>query len=249
MKFKEKLDNLYHKIFNKFSKIDSRGRILYKKTRIRKQGENNRLYIVKNHVKKEIFFYNYKKHLKGIEIIIKGNNNKVEIEIPTDFRESKLILKGNNNVISIKKTKYKIDKSMFRALNGARLYIGEDLSISQGANIIISGKNKAGYIGSDCMFSSNIKMMNNDGHLLYNIEHPEIRNTPNNIVIGRHVWLGQECIVLNNTIVPSNSMVGCRAVLNKQYTLDALGGGGVIAGIPACVKKEGIAWERKPIFE
>ena len=62
------------------------------------RGKNNQVLILKNG--KNVGF------VKGLELNIKGNNNRVVIHVPQKFRNVKMIVRGNNNFVEIKESKY-----------------------------------------------------------------------------------------------------------------------------------------------
>ena len=54
-------------------------------------------------------------------------------------------------------------------------------------------------------------------------------NFAGDITVGDHVWLGHGVEVLKHSIINRNSIVGCKAVVSKQF----LDSNVILAGIPA----------------
>ena len=60
------------------------------------------------------------------------------------------------------------------------------------------------------------------------------------IVVDDHVWIGMRSMVLKNTIIGKNCIVGAASVCNKEYGKDNC----LIAGNPAKIVKENVNWSR-----
>ena len=94
-------------------------------------------------------------------------------------------------------------------------------------------------IGKDCMFSYNIMIRGEDGHMLLD-EAGAILNRSRDVYIGDHVWIGMGTIILPGTFVGSGSVAGAGSVINKQFKERV-----VVAGVPAKVIRENTTWDRR----
>ncbi len=201
------------------------------------KGKNNRIFLKENGHLKPLTG-----RLKGLDIEIVGNDNKIIIEKPTRFDDTSIRLTGSNALFEIKKTKYEILHTFFAiGSKGARVFIDEDFSCA-GAKFYLGGGDFSSLtIGKDCMFSDNIIIMNSDSHaVLDNKTRKIINNDTINMTIGNHVWLGRRVTVLKRAKIPSNTIVGLNSFVIGQFNKENT----VIAGNPAKVVKEEIDWQR-----
>ena len=239
-------DKIAHKIKYKVYGIDVRGKVPYKKTQFIVKGNYNTITVIKNDRKININSFNYKKYLSGIQLLVKGNNNIITIHLPAKFIESKIVASGDCNEIELKKTKYKYDSCVIRAMRGAKIFIDEDFSDACDFDVCISGKDTSLSIGKDCMFSARIRIINNDGHQILDQEGI-VLNKLHSIKIGNHVWVGMDVMFLKNAEIPDNIVIGARSLVNKPLSLPKdrkLSNGIIIAGVPAKIIKENIQWRR-----
>ena len=97
-------------------------------------------------------------------------------------------------------------------------------------------------IGKDCMFSWDILIRNSDGHMRFMIlSQKSYLMKRGDIVIGDHVWVGRSTTILKKATIPSNSIVGIGAIVNKSFETNNI----VIAGIPAKIVKRNVNWKRE----
>ena len=92
------------------------------------------------------------------------------------------------------------------------------------------------------MFSHNIRLRTSDSHSIVDSKGNRI-NYSKNIVVGNHVWVGLESLILKGSVIADNSVVAARATVNKQFEQS----GCIIAGAPAKQIKEDINWDRRKL--
>lgn len=95
-------------------------------------------------------------------------------------------------------------------------------------------------IGKDCQFSSGIKLRTGDGHPIFTSDNVVI-NRGKDIIVGDHVWVGQDVTLLKGAIIPDGSVVGIGSMVTKAFATDNV----VIVGNPARIVKENIHWTRE----
>ena len=106
----------------------------------------------------------------------------------------------------------------------------------------ISGTGCHVAIGDDCMLSSHVMIRNYDMHTIFDIESGAVINGPPvNVVVERHVWIGQDVMLLNATRVGYGSIVGAFSMLRGEAPACAL-----LVGTPARVLRTGVGWSRTP---
>lgn len=204
---------------------------------------------------KKVKLYFQNRHNKRFNDILVPKNNKLEIQIfgknntlhidkgSIPFR-GKITIYGDNNKIHISKSKYRSNMNIRlgldskRTMNNCLFEVGEDLYCGS-TNILLAEDDFIFKIGSDCMFSEPITILGSDTHTLTDLKGNFI-NQAQSIIIGNHVWIGQNVHVLKNTTIPDNCIIGLGSiVVGKKFKPNS-----VIAGNPAKVVKEGVNWNR-----
>ena len=106
-------------------------------------------------------------------------------------------------------------------------------------DILAEGPDVPVYVGDDLMASAHVTIRTSDSHGIFDMQTGEVINRPERVVIGPHVWLGQESIVMPGVQVGAGAIVGVRAVVTRDVPpLVAM------AGVPARVVREGVSWTR-----
>lgn len=108
---------------------------------------------------------------------------------------------------------------------GRNVYIGE-FSRLVSRNVIVIGKNT--------LLANNVSIYDHD-HRFENVNKTiaEQGFIEGSIKIGENCWLGTNVVVLKDTSINKNSIVGANAVINGINKIS-----GVYVGIPAKLKKE-----------
>ena len=88
-------------------------------------------------------------------------------------------------------------------------------------------------IGDHCIAGWNVTLIDGDGH-------PTNRNDMvfSGIVIEDHVWLCSEAMILKNSYVAKDFIVGARACVSKKFQEPAC----LIAGVPAAIVRYNVSW-------
>ena len=109
-----------------------------------------------------------------------------------------------------------------------------------GCNIEIEGMDHGVAIGDDALISNGVWIRNYNMHALADLRTGEpIGRPPVTTVLERHVWLGQDALVLNCARIGAGTMVGARSMVTRP-----LPGCVIAAGIPAEIRREGASWGR-----
>lgn len=67
------------------------------------------------------------------------------------------------------------------------------------------------------MISFGVIIRPDDGHTIFSPESKQILNYGKDIKIGNHVWLGEQVIILKGAVIPDNTIVGAKSLVNKQF--------------------------------
>lgn len=127
---------------------------------------------------------------------------------------------------------------VFRSDNGA-LFIGARCS-GASVNFWVEGPDRGIQVGDDCMFSWGIYVRTSDGHGVVDLKERKKINQHASVVIGPHVWIGQDALINKGVSVGGGSIIGARAIVTKNVAACTS-----VAGAPAKTIREGISWTRR----
>ncbi|MGN1154359.1 MAG: acyltransferase [Candidatus Gastranaerophilaceae bacterium] len=193
----------------------------FEKKNIKIQGKNN---IIKT--------LNDTKIPQGLNIDIKGDNNRVLIGDNINFRNSTIKIYSSNNIIEIYPTKHLVMLDiLINHGNNQKCIINKNFSCAENTKIWLIEPNCSVEIGEDCMLSTDVHFIASDGHCIFD-DKEKLINYSDGIKLGNHVWCGTHTRFLKNTKIPDGSIVGTCAVVAKDFTLS---GGGF--ALPAILPK------------
>lgn len=171
---------------------------------------------------------------KGI-CIVRGNNNHIEIPSTCKFIDAKINILGDNNTLILKDNVRLLGPCTISMLGNATLILGENCGV-RGVNFNIKdGKVSFGRL---CMFSYGINIRNHDSHKVFFTNETLQMNQPKDIMVGDHVWIGQNVTILKGVNVGNDSVIGFGSVVTKGCGINC-----ILAGNPAKIVKENINWD------
>ena len=92
---------------------------------------------------------------------------------------------------------------------------------------------------TDCLFSFGVWFRTADPHLIYDAESHQRINFSKDIIVGDHVWIGQNALILKGTQIGSGSIIGAGSVAaNKILQSNAS-----FAGNPVRMIRNHIFWD------
>lgn len=102
-------------------------------------------------------------------------------------------------------------------------------------------------VGKDCMFSYNITLQCGDGHSIFDVTTGKNVNSivenqlpkANMLVLGEHVWIGRNAVIMHGSNIGSGSIVGAQSFVKGCFPNNC-----AIGGNPAKIVKKNIAWSR-----
>lgn len=165
-----------------------------------------------------------------------GKNNVIVIEKACRLRNCIINVYGDNNTIIIE------NDCELKGLNiwcsdGSKIFIKRNVHIVDNTHIA-STEGKQIKIGERCLFASNTVIRNGDSHSILTMDGTRI-NYARDVVIGDHVWFGQNVTVLKGTQIGKDCIVGANSVLSGKCYSDNL----LIVGNPGKVVKENVTWD------
>lgn len=182
------------------------------------------------------------KKIKGLKIKFRNSNSTVIVHEPIiKFKNCNIEL-GENCLFEVgAKTKDKmsrISKVDFVLTKNSKVIIGDDFYFGSG-NVVLSDNSNL-TIGNDCMLSYNLTFRIGDGHTILNSETKEKIGRATDVTIGDRVWIGINSTILKNAQIANDTIVGACSVVTKKFDKQNV----AIAGNPAKIVKENIAWEK-----
>ncbi len=193
------------------------------------EGKSNEIFIKKQNIS------------KIIDINIKGDNNKIFIDTLDNRGHLAISIVGNNNSIKLEENVTIIDSlriQIFENCQDGEVTIGPNTSFWK-TLIQTCDFNSSVKIGKDCMFSYDTRVFNTDGHSI--IKNGKLINNASALTISDHVWIGFEAVILKNSYIPKNSIIGYRALVSGKFEKE----NSIYAGLPAKLVKTCIKWNRK----
>lgn len=196
---------------------------------------NNRIVIVKENGEQIL---NPEK-IEGLELNIRGENNSLTIYEPYNFNKARIIVTGDIDITinSGCQTSANFVVRKTRSYEKNKLVIGKNFQC--GSNCVIDLTDAGDVIiGDDAKWSWDIYIKSDDTHPVFDVNTGECLNKSKQIVIGQHVWIGMRVVILKNSEIKDNSVIGACSVVAKKFDE----GNVVIAGNPAQIRKKNINW-------
>lgn len=129
---------------------------------------------------------------------------------------------------------------LFMRSHGQLLFWGRGAS-AVGLSVEMEGEGRATVIGDDALISGGVWVRNHDMHAMHDLRSGAlISRPPCDTVIERHVWLGQDSLLLGTERVGMGSIIGARTLAKGTIPPRV-----VVAGTPARVIREGVSWGRQ----
>jgi acetyltransferase-like isoleucine patch superfamily enzyme len=140
-----------------------------------------------------------------------------------------------------------IFKGKCRIGNGASISVRKDSILTLGNNFAITAKSSiicSGganvEIGDNTLFSWDILVINNDFHNIFDIETDAIINKPEDIIIGKNVWIGCRSTILKGSVIPDNSIIAATSTVSGKIENENC----IYSGLPVKILKENVYWKK-----
>lgn len=109
-----------------------------------------------------------------------------------------------------------------------------------GCSIEVEGEGQGVAIGDDALISNGVWVRNYDMHALTDLRTgAHIGRKPATTVLERHVWLGQDALLLGCERIGAGAVIGARSLVRGRVPPAV-----VAAGTPARVLREAVSWGR-----
>ncbi len=164
--------------------------------------------------------------------------NKILIKTSDEVREKiDISIGGNNNTVIIEEL-VEVEKRLEINItdNNSYIYIGRGTTFEE-AVISVADENNQVLIGEDCMFSSGCKILASDFHSIIDLKTGIRKNIPRGVKTNNHVWVGMGALILKNTDIGDNSIIGANTTVAGKIPGNSIYRDGKIQG--------GVTWERQ----
>jgi acetyltransferase-like isoleucine patch superfamily enzyme len=174
---------------------------------------------------------------------LRGENCNVFLDKGCILDRTRLILGGNNLSIYIGK-KVRIKNGIIKINGDSCCVVIGDTTTWESGTMLCSGEVSSIVVGQDCMLSNNILLRTDDGHGIFDRETRERINTPSDIVLEDHVWIGNGARVNKGTRIGQGTVLGGASIASRTLEPNS-----IYAGVPAKQLRTGIAWSRSTSFD
>ena len=224
---KEKLENGRRHIYFCGVKIASY-KCKDKRLDIIKNGKNNVVDIDDTNLKGRVYIY--------------GNNNNVMIEKSKRGGHLNIHIRGNNNKIHILQSdelqSLNISIGNYMEISNSEIFIDDGACIVN-IEVLIEQHHCKLHVGKNCLMSRDILFrLGEIPHLVFDSKTKEYVDTPNNLIIGDHVWIGRGVTLLKKAKIGNDCIIGTQAVVTKEIPENNV----MIAGNPAVIKRRNVYW-------
>ena len=127
------------------------------------------------------------------------------------------------------------------------LYQGASIHLAPNAKMLIKGQSFANTntqincfnyieIGKGTYISDDVRIQDSDNHYIIENGVRKLNSAP--IIIGDHVWIGKNALILKGVNIGEGAIVAAGSIVVKDVPAKSL-----VAGNPARVIKENVIWE------
>lgn len=204
--------------------------------------KNNHIFIYKNNKK-----YELRRKIKGLNVIFNksAKNCTLNLYMPLSFRNSVIKFNGNEASATIKPSKTQFNSVCMNIEAYGEIFIDEGAMFTSPNVLLIANNNTREnpskiIIGKNVLIAREVIIRTSDGHSLFNLGEDLPYNAPQDVIIGDNVWIGLRSVILKGSIIPNNSVIGACSLINSKFFEENT----IIAGHPAKVIKQNIAWKK-----
>ncbi|TAE32274.1 MAG: acyltransferase [Cytophagales bacterium] len=180
--------------------------------------------------------------LFNVRYNIRGNNNRVEIGQGTCLSDLTIYIRGDNHHLLFGENCRMSGGELWFEDHNCVISIGANTTIED-AHLAASEPYKSITLGNDCMLSSRIEIRTGDSHSILNTQTGQRINYAQNVVLGDHVWVGANAVILKGVKIDHNAIVSTGAIVTSNVLAHTL-----VAGMPARAIKANVDWLRGRIY-
>lgn len=188
---------------------------------------------------RHVIFHIYPKSILKIDKRVKFTISRGEVLINASWTKGRA-RRNSSELILCENSTLKIDGN-FALYQGASIYVGKDATLYIKGNSFLNTNtvlNCFSYIeiGEETMISDDVRIQDSDNHFI--IENGLRKPNSAPIIIGDHVWIGKNALILKGVKIGDGAIVAAGSVVVKDVPA-----GSLVGGNPAKVIKENVEWE------
>ena len=173
----------------------------------------------------------------SLRIVIHGHDNHIEIGKETILNTGIVECLRSDSSIRVGE-RCKLNGNYRCRANRTNIKI-DDCSTFNGVQMTLHEEGTI-HIGKDCMFAGEIRLDVSDMHGIFDAISGIRINTPQDIVLEEHVWVGHGVNIMKGVCIGGNSVIGAQSLVTSDIPR-----GVIAAGVPAKIIREKIIWDRK----
>lgn len=185
--------------------------------------------------------------LENSRIVFKGTGNILYCDEGVELKNSLLHFSGSNSLIYLSNGEDTRYSSVHMATqHNSTIYIGPGTNFNSFIDFrahLSVGEQKNMIIGNNCMFSFSMWATTSDAHAAFDMVTRQRFNLPKSVLIGDHVWVGQEVTILKGTQIGSGSIIGADSLITGKVVQS----NAVYAGVPAKLVRSDVFYSRPDI--
>jgi acetyltransferase-like isoleucine patch superfamily enzyme len=126
---------------------------------------------------------------------------------------------------------------------GGFIFVGPNVRHTSRLNLDCRNGGRIRLCG-DALIASDVLLMTDDCHTIYSVSDGKRTNPYGGTIdVGEHVWIGNQAIILGDSTVAGDCIIGSRSFVRGQYIEPRV----VLAGSPARIVTVGVNWDHRDL--
>lgn len=174
-----------------------------------------------------------------IDARIKGRGQRPQMAIDPSTRldNFECVIDGDDCVVRIGRDCRLPNLRLYLIGHGTEVHIGDNVVCNSSLWANLSGHKTRFVLGDGCLLA-NVRVRTSDSHRIFDASSGVLLNPPGDVLVGARVWIAEDVLLLKNTVVGDDCVIGAKSLVNRHIPP-----GSLAAGVPAKVLRSGIRWE------
>lgn len=191
-------------------------------------GPDNRLWLPRGETVGQVSL-GFKRDAAGNALFLGPRTQRCRAKLSIGGRRGTVVLGGTAGTVNLKLT-----------MNGeGNLFVQGADGSANSLDCLLDGAGRRLLVGAGCMISYGVQLRTSDSHAILDIAGACQVNGPEDVVVGPHVWLARDVVVMKGVAIGRGSVIGARSLVTADVPDYSLA-----AGVPARVLRQGVTWSR-----